>query len=66
MKYYVVKDGAIIGETASHEAAVDMVRAHQKYETHYMVRANFSIIKGEPEEFIDYPKGGTKHEARHH
>lgn len=57
MRYYVLKDQSVIGETATKEAAIDMIRAEQKFETHPWLKANFSIIEGKPQEFIGYPKG---------
>ena len=42
------------GSTATRESAVDLIRQYQKQETHPILRAEFSIIKGE-EEFIPYP-----------
>lgn len=55
IRYHIFKDGAIQASTSSKEAAIDLIRAYQSRETHYMLRANFSIIKGE-EEFISYAK----------
>ena len=42
------------GSTATKESAVDFIRQYQKQETYPILRAEFSIIKGE-EEFIPYP-----------
>ena len=53
-RFYVFKDGTQVGSTATRELAVDMIRQHQKLETHPILRAEFSIIEGE-EEFIPYP-----------
>ena len=53
-RFYVFKDGTQQGSTATRELAIDMVRQHQKLETHPILRAEFSIIEGE-EEFIPYP-----------
>jgi len=53
IRYHVFKDGAILGSTSTREAAIDMIRSYQKKETHYMLKASFSIIKG-IEEFIPY------------
>ncbi len=61
--FYVMKDGQNIGRTGSRAAALDMIRQAQAQETHYMLRANFSIIVGE-EEFIDYPKTKNARQAR--
>jgi hypothetical protein len=54
-RYFVLKDSTVIGSTATKSAAVDMVKSYQAQETHYMLRANFSIIDGE-EEDIPYSK----------
>lgn len=56
-KFYVLKDLSLIGETPKRKAAIDMIRAEQKFETHPWLKANFSIIEGKPQEFIGYPKG---------
>ena len=53
VRYHIFKDGTEIGETSTRADAIDMIRAHQARETHYMLRASFSIIKGEVE-FINY------------
>lgn len=53
-RFYVFKDGAQQGSTATRKSAVDLIRQHQKQETHPFLRAEFSIIEGE-EEFIPYP-----------
>lgn len=53
--FYVMKDGQNIGRTGSRAAALDMIRQKQAQETHYMLRANFSIIAG-IEEHIAYKK----------
>ena len=53
-RFYVFKDGTQQGSTITRELAIDMIRQHQKLETHPILRAEFSIIEGE-EEFIPYP-----------
>ena len=53
-RFYVFKDGTQEGSTATKKAALEMIHQLQKCETHYLLRANFSIIEGE-EEFIPYP-----------
>ena len=53
--FYVFRDGVNVGRTGNRENALDMIRQEQEKETHYMLRASFSIIVGE-EEFIAYPK----------
>lgn len=53
--FYVMKDGQNIGRTGSRAAALDMIRQAQAQETHFMLRANFSIIAG-VEEHIAYKK----------
>lgn len=52
-RYYIFKDGQMIGSTFTKEEAVEMIRTHQSRETHYMLKSEFSIIKG-TEEFIAY------------
>jgi len=52
-RYHVFKDGTNFGAASTREDAIDLIRTHQKRETHPFLRANFSIIKGE-EEFIPY------------
>jgi hypothetical protein len=54
-RYHVLKDGSIVCTTSTRESAIDMIRQYQSKETHYMLRASFSIIAGE-EELIDYPR----------
>ena len=53
-RVYIFKDGVQQASTATKESAVDLIRQYQKLETHPILRAEFSIIKGE-EEFIPYP-----------
>lgn len=48
-----MKDGRIIGSAATREQALFMIRLNQHEETHYMLRADFSIICGE-EEHVAY------------
>jgi len=50
-----MKDGQTIGRTGSRAAAIDMIRQAQAQETHFMLRANFSIISG-VEEHVAYKK----------
>lgn len=54
-RYYVFKDGTMVGSTANREQAVAMIRAYQETENHYLLRSEYSIIHGE-EEFIPYRK----------
>lgn len=54
-RYYFLKDGQVMGSAATREQALLFVREYQKQETHPLLRAEFSIIKGE-EEIIPYPK----------
>jgi len=51
---YIFKDGTQQASTATRESALELIREYQKLETHPILRAEFSIIKGE-EEFIPYP-----------
>lgn len=52
-RYYIIKDGEIVGSAATRENAIQVIRTYQEQETHYLLKANFSIIYGE-EEFIPY------------
>ena len=54
-RYYVFKDGSMVGSTAKRDEAIDMIRAYQEHEDHYILRSEYSIIHGE-EEFIPYRK----------
>lgn len=54
-RYYVFKDGSMVGSTAKREEAIAMIRAYQEHEDHYFLRSEYSIIHGE-EEFIPYGK----------
>ncbi|WP_300416733.1 hypothetical protein [uncultured Oscillibacter sp.] len=53
-RFYIFKDGTQIGSTITRELAIDLIRQHQKMETHPILRSEFSMIEGE-EEFIHYP-----------
>lgn len=61
-RYHVFKDGINFGAASTREDAIDLIRAHQKRETHPFLKASFSIIKGE-EELIPY-ESLTKSAAR--
>lgn len=52
-RVHVFKDGRHIGSTDTKEEAIEMIRLRQSRETHPILRAEFSIIKGE-EEVIPY------------
>ena len=53
MFYYVIKDGRIEGRTATRENAIEMIKSYKELdEKHYLLRPEYSIIKGEQEEFI--------------
>ena len=55
MKYfYIFKDGQIQGRTATEPQAIAMIRSLQKLETHYMLKAEFTIIEGSEEKTIKY------------
>lgn len=54
-RFYIFKDGTMIGATPTREEAIEMIRQHQKRETHRYLRSEFSIIEG-IEEFINYEK----------
>ncbi len=53
IRYHIFKDGMLQATTSTRESAIDLIRQYQKQETHFMLKANFSIIKGE-EECIPY------------
>lgn len=44
-----------MAETFSREEALELIRTYQARETHYLLRSEFSIIEGKPQEFIKYP-----------
>lgn len=52
-RFFVLKDGAVKASTATRDAALDLVRAYQLSETHFLLKANFSIIEG-VEEHVSY------------
>lgn len=52
-RIYIFKDGQMIASTATREQAIALIRMYQEQETHFMLKAEFSIIEGE-EEFIPY------------
>lgn len=54
-RYFILKDGQLIASAATRENAIATIRTYQSFETHYLLKANFSIIKG-VEEIIDYSK----------
>ena len=53
-RFYIYRDGIQLGSAVSRESAVDLIHQYQAYETHPILRAQFSMIEGE-EEFIPYP-----------
>ena len=53
--FYILKDGQMIGRTVTKEEAIEMIRARQKRETHFMLKAEFSIIEG-IEHFVPYQR----------
>ena len=53
-RFYIYRDGIQLGSTVSRESAVDLIYQYQAYETHPILRAQFSMIEGE-EEFIPCP-----------
>lgn len=52
-RWHIIKDGNIVGSAPEREQALIMIHMMQQHETHYMLRAQFSLIYGE-EELIDY------------
>lgn len=63
MRYHIIKDGTIEASTATREQAIELIRSYQEQETHYMLRASFSIIAGD-EEFIPYPAKNPSRRGR--
>lgn len=69
-RWYIFKDGQQIAATAEYTQALEMIRQYQAQETHYLLRANFSLIHGEEihisykgaEIHSGYKKKGDKHE----
>lgn len=55
-RYYIFKDGQNIGSFETREEAIEMIRTRQKRETHFMLKSEFSVIKG-VEEIIPYKEG---------
>lgn len=54
--FYIFKDGKMEGRCATRESAINMIRQYQKDETHYILKAEFTIIEGKQEETIPYEK----------
>lgn len=52
-RFYILKDGEVVASASTKEIAIQTIRSYQERETHYLLKANFSIIYGE-EEFIPY------------
>jgi hypothetical protein len=53
--FYIFKDGIKTAATSDKKTAIDLIRQYQAMETHFMLKAEFSIIEGK-EEFISYKK----------
>ena len=51
--FFVVKDGKIQAQTPIRENAIDLIRAYQAKETHFLLKSEYSLIKGE-ETLIPY------------
>ena len=62
-RFYIYRDGIQLGSAVSRESAVDLIHQYQAYETHPILRAQFSMIEGE-EEFIPYPSVQRKPRKR--
>lgn len=63
MRYYIFKDGTMEASTATRDEAIKLIRIYQEQETHYLLKASFSIIAGE-EEFIPYPTKNLSRQGR--
>ena len=51
--YYIIKDGKLEGRTTTRESALTMIEISKKNDfKHYLLKPEYSIIKGEQEEFI--------------
>jgi hypothetical protein len=50
MRYFIIKDGTIVGSTATREQALTFVETEKQYDKHWL-KPNYWIIKGE-EEFL--------------
>jgi hypothetical protein len=50
MRYYIIKDGTIIGSTNTKEQALTFIEMEQQYDKHWL-KSEYWIIKGE-EEFL--------------
>ena len=48
MRYYIIKDGTIIGSTATREQAITFIEMEKKYDTHWL-KSEYWLIKGEEE-----------------
>ena len=55
-RYYVIRDGHMLAEVTIKEVALDVVRTYQSLEKDSIIRAEYSIIEGEHQEFIGYEK----------
>lgn len=54
-RYYIFKDGSMIGSTGTKNAAIEMIRQYQESEDHYLLCSQYSYIEGE-EIFVEYAK----------
>lgn len=61
-RFWVLRDGTIIGAAPNREEAIEMIRQHQQRETHYLLKASFSIMYAE-QEFIPYQDMGKRKES---
>lgn len=50
MKYWIIKDGTLVGSTPTREQALIFIEQEQKFDTHWL-KPQYWIIKGE-EEFL--------------
>ena len=53
--YYIIKDGKLEGRTTTRESALTMIEISKENDfKHYLLKPEYSIIKGEQEEFIKW------------
>ena len=54
-RWYIFEDAKQVAATATKKEALEMVRQYQARQTHYLLKAEYSLIYGE-EEFVSYKK----------
>jgi hypothetical protein len=46
-RFHILKDFQIVGSTTTEDEAIEMVRQYQARETHYMLKSEYMIIRGQ-------------------